>query len=189
MNLNKICLVIVSIIIIMSGLGCTDNALSDKERTSVPDPMMTITDVRKSLRGEDDTYRIKIINVSKIDHLDMLELRGNMPISKRLYPLSPDHILLAVQVQFFEKNMTKVSSIDIYKEEISNSSLIDSDGNIYSKSNILDIYLISIDYNGSYFGSSVTTYFSVPKYSTGFKFQYRNSSLIDIWHDYLADNK
>lgn len=72
MNRNKIYLVI-GLIIIMSGLGCTDSTLSDKERTSVSDPMMTIIDTRKSLHGEDDTYRVKIINVSKIDHLDTFE--------------------------------------------------------------------------------------------------------------------
>jgi len=76
--------------------------------------------------------------------------------------------------------MTKISSKDIYEGEILNSSLIDSEGNIYSKSNLLSIYKISIDYDGNYFGSGITAYFSVPKNSTGFKFQYRNSSLIDI---------
>lgn len=188
MNRNKIYLAIGLIIIIMSGLGCVDNTLSDKERTSVPDPMMTITDTRKNLRGEDDTYRIKITNVSKIDQLDTFEMRGNIPVPKRYNPISPDHILLEVRVELFE-NMTKIRSTDIIKEEIWNSSLIDSDGNIYSRSNMLDIYMIPIDYDGNYSVSDITVYFSVPKNSTDFKFQYRNSSLIDIWHDYLADNK
>lgn len=179
-NHSKIYLVVGLIIIIMFGLGCIENTLSNKERNSMPDPMMTIAHTQKSLRGEDDMYRAKIINMSKVDYLDTIEMRGNIPMSKRLYPISHDHILLGIQVEFFE-NMNKINSTDILKEEILNSSLIDDAGNIYSKSNMLDTYVFSIDYNNSVYSvSSMTVYFSVPKNGTNFKFQYRNSSLIDI---------